>query len=106
MIFTNPLNNTLFYSLCSKQHLLEIYGNSEIILSTANTHSYDKSKTKLHVYIKTMMDPQDISIPADQTLYHFGDNNYEEFHSLFATYQRPPYPKASSGTISWGKANQ
>jgi hypothetical protein len=40
-----------FRDLASKSRLLEKYGEKKIILSTANTHSYEKGNEKLMSHI-------------------------------------------------------
>lgn len=66
-----------FAVLCRRSSLLQRYGNTTIVLSTANTHSYDKKHVSLREYIDIMMEPRKLSDVAGTTYYHFGDNNCE-----------------------------
>ena len=49
------------------------------------------------------MHPQVIDKTADSTLYHFGDNNLEEWQGLFQHYVTPPLLEAvNRGSLSFG----
>eukprot|EP01119_Soliformovum_irregulare_P016416 TRINITY_DN4742_c0_g1_i1.p1 TRINITY_DN4742_c0_g1~~TRINITY_DN4742_c0_g1_i1.p1 ORF type:complete len:273 (+),score=57.36 TRINITY_DN4742_c0_g1_i1:3-821(+) len=103
IITVDPSRNSAFKEACSKHNLIESYGDVKIILSTANTHSYDKVQSTLGEYIDKHMGPQDLSKSGQETLYHFGDNNFEDLKDLFALYEWPPYAIATEkGVTSWG----
>lgn len=71
-------------------------------LSTANTHSYDKIQVPFRVYVDNMMEEQTLDKLGSETFYHFGDNNFESFHSLFSNYKRPNFNISKGGTLAWG----
>ncbi|XP_075422319.1 jmjC domain-containing protein 8 isoform X2 [Ascaphus truei] len=82
VIIRGITDNSAFRSLCTKQHLLEEFGERQVRLSTANTYSYEKD-----------------------TLYFFGDNNFTEWGSLFQKYTPPPFQiPGTSGAYSFGIA--
>ncbi len=54
---------------------LERYGESDIILSSANTHSYKKLRRTLAEYMLEFLSPRTLEDVAGDTFYHFGDNN-------------------------------
>ena len=98
----NSNDNYNFYSSCTRERLLEDYGEHEIILSSANSYSYSKTRVTLRHYIENMMSkPQDLKVDGANTFYHFGDNDYESFKPLFDMYE---IPFERPGTISWGLA--
>ena len=43
VILVGLKDNSFFQRVCTKQNLLQQYGNTSIVLSSANTHSYDKA---------------------------------------------------------------
>lgn len=43
-----------FHKICEKDPMLQKYGSKKIRLSSANTHSYDKSKFTKYAYILYM----------------------------------------------------
>uniref|UniRef100_A0A8C9RER6 Jumonji domain containing 8 n=1 Tax=Scleropages formosus TaxID=113540 RepID=A0A8C9RER6_SCLFO len=97
-------DNKEFRHLCSKQRLLQEYGERLVRLSTANTYSYRKD-----LYLKTPSEEVNKELftsfcPPD-TLYFFGDNNFTEWHSLFKKYSAPCYilPR-TTGAYSFGIA--
>lgn len=52
------------------------YGDREIVLSSANTNSYDKQRMNLSRYMAEMVErPILLTDRADTTFYHFGDND-------------------------------
>jgi len=103
VIITDVTDNQLFRQLNERENLLKEYGSYIVKLSTANTHSYDKTRVLFRDYIKNMMEEQSLDRNGKDTLYHFGDNDLEEFAPLFDRYVKPPYPDSMlRGTISWG----
>ncbi|XP_067912435.1 jmjC domain-containing protein 8 isoform X2 [Heterodontus francisci] len=94
-----------FQALCSKQSLLQEFGNRLVRLSTANTYSYQKVDVPFKEYVEHMMKPQSLDSLGSDTFYFFGDNNYTEWDSLFRTYIQPPYQlPGTTGAYSFGIA--
>ncbi|XP_069762310.1 jmjC domain-containing protein 8 isoform X3 [Narcine bancroftii] len=83
--------NEKFRALCSKQRLLQEFGDRLVRLSTANTYSYQKVDVLFKDYIQHIMKPQSLDSLGSDTLYFFGDNNFTEWDSLFRTYIPPPF---------------
>ena len=80
-------------------------GEHEIVLSTANTYSYDKKRMSLRQYVASHFAPQAANASGKDTLYHFGDNNYTEWAALLDHYVRPPFiPADASVALSFGLA--
>lgn len=105
VIFENVNDNTKFRLMTSKRALLEKYENNTIVLSTANTHSYEKTKMTLREYITQILKPQSLQESGKNTLYFFGDNNHTEWKDLFDEYQQPPYTLPhKTGAYSFGIA--
>lgn len=76
-----------------------------MILSTANTFSYEKFKRPLRTYINDHMSPHEETIEAESVLYHFGDNRYDEWPGFYDEYVRPPLQHARlNGSLSFGLA--
>ncbi|XP_067912441.1 jmjC domain-containing protein 8 isoform X7 [Heterodontus francisci] len=97
--------NEKFQALCSKQSLLQEFGNRLVRLSTANTYSYQKVDVPFKEYVEHMMKPQSLDSLGSDTFYFFGDNNYTEWDSLFRTYIQPPYQlPGTTGAYSFGIA--
>jgi len=96
--------NSRFGYLCSKGELLASHGEKLIVLSSANSYSYDKRYVSLSEYISRMMGPQNITTSGDQTFYHFGDH-LKDFEHLLSQYKPPNLGHSSAkATMSWGLA--
>lgn len=105
VILRGLTDNTRFRELCSKQNLLKKYGNLTVRLSTANTYSYTKVDVTFRQYVEELMKPQSVDALGNDTLYFFGDNNFEEWHSLFSEYHPPPFTlPQTSAAYSFGLA--
>lgn len=91
VIFVNVTDNTDFQKLCTRNALMEKYGNNTITISTANTHSYRKVQMTLEQYLSNDMKPQPLDKLGKDTLYFFGNNNYSEWDDLFSSYLQPPF---------------
>ena len=79
------------------------FPDKEIVLSTANTHSYDKFTSTLRAYITDLMRPQQLNASADSTLYHFGDNKFGDWANFFERYVLPPLLESElRGALSFG----
>ncbi|CAD5112051.1 DgyrCDS1297 [Dimorphilus gyrociliatus] len=91
--------------MCKKCNLIEKYGDKIIVLSTANSYSYNKAKIKFSEYAEKYVKQQDSTIEGSSTYYWFGDNNHTEWAELFDMYNQPPYkiPKLT-GALSFGVA--
>lgn len=95
--------NEAFRRLSSRDRLLRDWGDKRIVLSTANTHSYDKHVKTLREYATHHMQPQRLDVSGDKTLYWFGDNNHTEWASHFDVYVPPPFiPKSAAVALSFG----
>jgi len=101
VILLNVVDNSKFRHLCQKELLLRDYGHLNIVLSTANTHSYEKMQVPFVTYIEEMMGPQKNQTGAD-TWYHFGNNDYAAFAPLFQHYQIPKEIITAHHTFSFG----
>ena len=91
VIVENATNNSLFQRMCEKDKLLDAYGDKTITLSTANTHSYDKVDITFREYMNRILMPQDYNKSGQETLYFFGNHDYQEWSDLFQHYVLPPY---------------
>lgn len=105
VIFTDVNDNSMFRRLSTRKSLMEKYANNTITLSTANTHSYDKTDMSFSEYIDRILKPQSVDKLGKDTLYFFGNNNYTEWEELFRTYVQPPYSLPDkTGVYSFGVA--
>ncbi|MEE6497679.1 hypothetical protein FKM82_002807 [Ascaphus truei] len=105
VIIRGITDNSAFRSLCTKQHLLEEFGERQVRLSTANTYSYEKVDVPFWEYVDHLLKPQDLNSLGCDTLYFFGDNNFTEWGSLFQKYTPPPFQiPGTSGAYSFGIA--
>ena len=105
VIFENATDNSKFQKMCEKENLLNEYGDKTITLSTANTHSYDKVDITFREYMSRILAPQDYNKSGQETLYFFGNHDYEEWKDLFQHYILPPYElPGKSPALSFGIA--
>lgn len=79
VIFTGLNTNTLFKQKTQKSELLKSHGDKAVLLSSANTYSYDKFKVNFSTYVATMMHTQNITALGNETYYFFGDHNRTEW---------------------------
>ncbi|XP_029433043.1 jmjC domain-containing protein 8 [Rhinatrema bivittatum] len=91
VIIQGLTDNSEFQVLCTKEKLLEEYGEHLVRLSTANTYSYQKVDVRFREYVEHLLKPQDQDCLGNDTLYFFGDNNFTEWGSLFQRYSAPPF---------------
>jgi hypothetical protein len=90
-------NNQLFKQVCEKEKLLLDYGEKIILLSSSDTKSSPKLRTTLSEYIQTVVSkPITLNLTGDNSLYHFGSHNFEDFAALFDKYVRPPFENVKS----------
>lgn len=95
--------NERFRELSARDRLLKDWGDKPIVLSTANTHSYDKHVKTLREYATHHMQPQRLDVSGDKTLYWFGDNNHSEWAAHFDEYRQPPFiPASAAVALSFG----
>ena len=66
------------------------FGESRIVLSSANTHSYKKVVQTLAEYVSSMQ-PRTFDDRANTSFYHFGDNDYGDWTNFSQHYTRPPF---------------
>jgi len=102
VIFNRHNLNSNFRQSCTKDFLLTHYGTYEIILSTANSYSYDKQRITLKDYINNLKS-QEIEIDGDKTLYMFGDHT-SDFEGLLNEYNPPKFTVTPTPSLSWGIA--
>lgn len=108
---TQPVVLTLSYAndalraACSREALLTQYGDMEVVLSTANTYSYDKRRLPLRRYVEEHVVRQQDERSGRETLYWFGDHNYSALAPLLELYQQPHLlPTSASVALSFGVA--
>ncbi|XP_002741861.1 jmjC domain-containing protein 8-like [Saccoglossus kowalevskii] len=105
VVLKDVSDNSLFRELCTKENLLQTFGNKEVKLSTANTYSYEKVIVPFSKYVNEILKPQKLDALGNETQYMFGDNNYTEWDSLFRVYKQPPYILPDTeGILSFGLA--
>lgn len=95
VVLLNATDNSYFRQLCTKQNLIASYGSLTMVLSSANTHSYNKINSSLKSYVTNMMGPQPIDTDGISTFYLFGDHNFSELSPLFIYYNRPFIPTSA-----------
>lgn len=89
-VLRDASNNNLFRALCRKNQIIQDWGHTTVVLSAANSFSYEKRKITFKSYCDTMMNPQRLETPANETFYFFGDNDVEEWKDLLDEYNQPP----------------
>jgi ribosomal protein L16 Arg81 hydroxylase len=105
VVIRGATDNTVFKNQCRKDAMMREHAEKRIRLSSANTHSYDKSDVTLNYYINNVMKPQTLEKLGNETFYWFGDNNFTEWKDLIDLYKPPPYflPRMT-GAYSFGLA--
>eukprot|EP00117_Sycon_ciliatum_P004031 scpid77172/ scgid8567/ JmjC domain-containing protein 8; Jumonji domain-containing protein 8 len=84
-------NNQEFRRECTRDNLITAYGHRRIKLTTATSTSLVRAPVSLKYYIENMMQAQSVQTPANESLYHFGDTDREEWKSVFDLYNFPAY---------------
>ena len=74
VVLVGVTNNSHFSDVTEKANLLARFGETEIVLSSANTHSYKKTRKTLAKYLSENMAPRVLADRGDTSYYHFGDN--------------------------------
>ena len=64
--------NVKLVEFLQKKALLNRYHHKSVILSSANTHSYDKQTVLFETYVSNLMMPWDLHTLAPQSFYLFG----------------------------------
>jgi len=96
--------NSEFLEICQRKELLRRYSETEVILSSANTFSYDKRHETLQTYLDDLLNPVTLEHVAGKTWYHFGDNKYEEgeWTNFTEHYIRPQFEYDREPFFSFG----
>jgi len=91
VIIVGDLNNgtQLFRRMTTKDSLLSLFEATTITLSTANKNSYEKRTVRFDEYVKAMEEVQRADVTGADTMYHFGNNNHQEWSELFDAYVPP-----------------
>eukprot|EP00051_Salpingoeca_urceolata_P019200 m.277262 g.277262 ORF g.277262 m.277262 type:complete len:300 (-) comp19372_c2_seq3:36-935(-) len=92
---------TEFQSKCTRPSLLESYGNTEVVLSSANAHSYGKQRLPFRDYVASLQ-PRQLQDKADTSYYLFGDNDYEVWDNFTNHYRKPPFAYERDPFFSFG----
>jgi len=85
--------------------MMKDFATKRILLSSANTHSYQKLDVTLKEYVDKYLKPQTLKELGNETFYWFGDNNFTEWKPLIDLYTPPPYfLPGLEGAYSFGLA--
>jgi len=77
-----------------RHRLVEAHGGDTVVLSSANTYSYDKRRVPLAHYLeegREYMGQHTAESLANETWYMFGDNDHGGWGDVFDAYAQPPY---------------
>ena len=80
-----------FYEMNRKKNVLKTHGEKTILLSSANTFSYEKKEIKLREYLEEggrYLKPVQLHQRADKIWYWFGDNDHDAFGDFFPAFKR------------------
>ena len=88
VVLTRLPKSTRFHERCKRSAILEQYGERKIILSSANTHSYEKKTKTVREYVEKYLEPTSTFAKADKTWYWFGDNDHDAFGDFFPSYEK------------------
>ena len=64
-------NQNIFRALCQRERILADWGDREVVLSSANSYSYDKRTVSFRHYCDHVMTPQKLKTLANGTLVFF-----------------------------------
>jgi len=110
VIFRRPdgvQGNAAARKACERGELLRVHGKDTVVLSSANTYSYDKRRVALEHYLEHGREymrqhgPEDL---ANQTWYMFGDNDHGGWGDVFGAYAQPPYYQDHELLSGWETA--
>jgi len=108
VIVRHLTRNENFAKQASLEVLLENYGNEEVILSTANTYSYDKVSMSVREYIEKFVQKSEgshrvyDSENGVERLYLFGDNYQPWLEKFLSMYDQVPYGDSADQALSFG----
>lgn len=102
VILVNVTDNAKFVAMTQRGPLIDKYGHTKIVLSSANTHSYEKVSRSLIQYLNANMSPRTMDERADRSFYHFGDNDYNQWVNFTTHYHRPPFTYTREPFFSFG----
>jgi jumonji domain-containing protein 8 len=91
--------------LSARERLLQEYGDSVVILSTANSYSHEKRHLSFGRYVREIVDHEWTGDEVgDRSFYHFGDHNHSEWALLFDAYVQPTHllDYETEGSMSFG----
>ena len=96
--------NARFRHETSPGELVRNWGNATLLLSTANTASYDKTRVSLRDYVEHMMGPQNETRLGRDTLYQFGDqtSDLDGFLALYDPLPAKWTARVNSTALSFG----
>lgn len=88
----NDSQSDFFYNeMNRKENVLKTHGEKTIVLSSANTFSYEKKEVKLKDYLDERgkyLKPVQLHQRADKVWYWFGDNDHDAFGDFFPSFKR------------------
>jgi hypothetical protein len=87
----NERESDFFYEMNRKENVLKTHGEKTIVLSSANTFSYEKKEVKLKDYLDERgkyLKPVQLHQRADKIWYWFGDNDHDAFGDFFPSFKR------------------
>eukprot|EP00040_Diaphanoeca_grandis_P008043 m.43575 g.43575 ORF g.43575 m.43575 type:complete len:332 (-) comp19411_c0_seq1:349-1344(-) len=105
IIINYTSNQHEFARICQRHNLLQRYAKETVVLSSANTHSYDKRKVEFKKYVEESVSaPISMDNKAGETWYMFGDNKYDSWTNFTEHYHRPPFNYDREPFFSFGVA--
>ena len=86
----NERESDFFYEMNRKENVLKTHGEKTIVLSSANTFSYEKKEVKLKDYLDERgkyLKPVQLHQRADKIWYWFGDSDNDAFGDFFPSFK-------------------
>ena len=68
-VVRDAANQNTFRALCQRERILADWGDREVVLSSANSYSYDKRTVSFRHYCDNVMTPQKLKTLANGTLF-------------------------------------
>ena len=68
-VVRDAANQNTFRALCQRERILADWGDREVVLSSANSYSYDKRTVSFRHYCDHVMTPQKLETLANGTLF-------------------------------------
>jgi len=87
----NEESDFFYFEMNRKENVLKTHGEKTIVLSSANTFSYEKKEVKLKDYLDERgkyLKPVQLHQRADKIWYWFGDNDHDAFGDFFPSFKR------------------